>query len=88
MFHIQITFENHGKTIPQEQLNSIFEKFNRLDDARLSNMTERYPHESGRDYAKRVIRDKIISLELEPGTAISDRELAAWMNLSLSLIHI
>ena len=22
---IQITFENHGKTIPQEQLNSIFE---------------------------------------------------------------
>ena len=45
-------------------------------------LTERYPHESGRDYAKRVIRDKIISLELEPGTAISDRELAAWMNLS------
>ena len=34
---IQITFENRGKTIPQEQLNSIFEKFNRLDDARLSN---------------------------------------------------
>ena len=34
---IQITFENHGKTIPQEQLNSIFEKFNRLDEARLSN---------------------------------------------------
>ena len=34
---IQSTFENRGKTIPQEQLNSIFEKFNRLDDARLSN---------------------------------------------------
>jgi len=33
----EITFENRGKTIPQEQLNSIFEKFNRLDDARLSN---------------------------------------------------
>ena len=25
-----------GETIPEEQLNSIFEKFNRLDDARLS----------------------------------------------------
>lgn len=34
---IQITFENRGETIPEEQLNSIFEKFNRLDDARLSN---------------------------------------------------
>ncbi len=45
-------------------------------------LTERYPHESGRDYAKRVIRDKIISLELEPGAVISDRELASWMNLS------
>lgn len=45
-------------------------------------LTERYPHERGRDYAKRVIRDKIISLELEPGAVISDRELASWMNLS------
>lgn len=34
---IQIAFENRGKTIPQEQLNSIFEKFNRLGEARLSN---------------------------------------------------
>ena len=45
-------------------------------------LTERYPHERGRDYAKRVIRDKIMSLELEPGAVISDRELASWMNLS------
>ena len=45
-------------------------------------LAERHPHESGRDYAKRVIRDNIISLELKPGTPISDRELAAWMNLS------
>ena len=45
-------------------------------------LTERYPHERGRDYAKRVSRDKIISLELEPGAVISDRELASWMNLS------
>lgn len=33
---IQITFENHGKTIAPEQLDSIFEKFSRLDEARLS----------------------------------------------------
>ena len=33
---IVITFENHGPTIPSEQLASIFEKFNRLDDARKS----------------------------------------------------
>ncbi|MCD8123126.1 MAG: GntR family transcriptional regulator [Clostridiales bacterium] len=42
----------------------------------------KYPHESGRDYAVRVIRDNIISLDLEPGSPISDRELAAEMNLS------
>lgn len=33
---IIITFENHGQTIPPDQLSSIFEKFNRLDDARKS----------------------------------------------------
>lgn len=45
-------------------------------------VTERYPHESGRDYAQRIIRENIIRLELEPGAVISDRELAADMNLS------
>lgn len=33
---IVITFENHGQTIPPGQLSAIFEKFNRLDDARKS----------------------------------------------------
>lgn len=33
---IIIKFENHGKTIPPDQLSAIFEKFNRLDDARKS----------------------------------------------------
>ena len=28
---------NHGKTIPQQRLESIFEKFFRLDDARTTN---------------------------------------------------
>ncbi|WP_432626976.1 GntR family transcriptional regulator [Brotaphodocola sp.] len=45
-------------------------------------IADRHPRENGRDYAMRVIRDGIISLELEPGAVISDRELAAEMNLS------
>lgn len=32
-----ISFTNHGKTIPQQKLNSIFEKFFRLDEARRTN---------------------------------------------------
>lgn len=43
---------------------------------------ERNPGETGRDYALRVIRDKIIQLELEPGTVISDRDLAVSLGLS------
>ena len=34
--NIQIIFENHGQTISPEQLDSIFEKFSRLDETRLS----------------------------------------------------
>ena len=33
---VRIVFENHGKTVQPEQLAGIFEKFNRLDEARLS----------------------------------------------------
>lgn len=33
---VSIIFENHGHTIPGDQLSGIFEKFNRLDDARKS----------------------------------------------------
>ncbi|MDD3251383.1 MAG: GntR family transcriptional regulator [Lachnospiraceae bacterium] len=43
---------------------------------------ERGPGETGRDYALRVIKDKIIRLELEPGAAISDRDLALTLGLS------
>lgn len=34
--HIVITFQNKGKTIPAEKLSSIFDKFYRLDEARIS----------------------------------------------------
>ena len=31
-----VVFQNHGQTIPAEQLTNIFEKFSRLDEARVS----------------------------------------------------
>lgn len=34
--NIVVTIQNHGKTISQEQLKNIFEKFSRLDEARVS----------------------------------------------------
>lgn len=34
--NVVIIFRNHGQTIAAEQLSGIFEKFNRLDEARLS----------------------------------------------------
>lgn len=43
---------------------------------------ERLPRETGRDYALRTIRDNIITLKLEPGSQISENELAAEMDLS------
>lgn len=35
--NIVITFQNQGKTIPQQKLVALFDKFFRLDDARTSN---------------------------------------------------
>lgn len=43
---------------------------------------ERCDHESGRDYALRVIKDNIISLDLEPKSRVSDKELASALGLS------
>lgn len=34
---VRVTISNHGRTIPKQKLQSIFEKFYRLDDARSSN---------------------------------------------------
>ena len=45
-------------------------------------ITEQLPRESGRDYALRMIKENIIRLELEPGSSISDRELAVCLSLS------
>ena len=35
--HIVVTVSNHGKTIPDDKLETLFEKFYRLDEARTSN---------------------------------------------------
>lgn len=45
-------------------------------------LSERLPRESGRDYALRNIKENIVSLELAPGSQISENELAAEMGLS------
>ena len=42
----------------------------------------RQPKESARDYAVRMIRDNIISLDLEPGCIVSEKELSSLMGLS------
>lgn len=43
---------------------------------------EKLPGETARDYAFRVLKDNIVSLGLEPGTAISENELAMELGLS------
>ncbi len=45
-------------------------------------MTERFPQETGRSYAYRIIRENIISTELAPGSLVSEKELAGQLNLS------
>lgn len=45
-------------------------------------LSERLARETGRDYALRVIKENIISLDLAPGSPISENELAAELGLS------
>lgn len=45
-------------------------------------ITQRFPQESGRDYAFRIIKENIITLELTPGSLVSEKELAQQLNLS------
>lgn len=45
-------------------------------------ITDRRERETGRDYALRTIKTNIVRLELEPGSRVSENELAAEMGLS------
>ena len=43
---------------------------------------ERLKRETAREYALRIIRQNIISLDLEPGSRISENELASELGIS------
>lgn len=45
-------------------------------------VSERLARETGRDYALRMIKENIVSLDLAPGSSISENELAAELGLS------
>jgi DNA-binding GntR family transcriptional regulator len=45
-------------------------------------ISDRLTREAGRDYAKRIIKDNIIRLELKPGSMVSEKEIANELNLS------
>lgn len=49
--------------------------------------TEKENKESNRDYALRIIRDNIINLELQPGSMISEQDIADELKLSRTPVH-
>lgn len=51
-------------------------------DMKHMQVSERLPRETGRDYALRMLRAGIISLELKPGSMVSENELAEELGLS------
>lgn len=50
-------------------------------------LTERFPKESSKDFALRMIRDNIMNIELEPGSLISENELSQELNVSRTPIR-
>ena len=67
---IRISVCNHGKTIPQQRLESIFEKFFRLDDARTTN--------TGGAGLGLAIAKEIVTLHGGTITATSENELTTF----------
>lgn len=51
------------------------------------NITERYARETARDYALRMLKRNIASLELAPGAMLSENELSAALGLSRTPIR-
>ena len=50
-------------------------------------ITERYARETARDYALRMLKRNIASLELAPGAMLSENELSAALGLSRTPIR-
>lgn len=48
---------------------------------------QKLPKETNRDYALRAIRDNIVSLEIKPGSMISEQDLAKSLGLSRTPVH-
>lgn len=46
------------------------------------NILEKYPQETARDYALRVLKENIVSLDLKPGTLVSENEIAMELGVS------
>jgi DNA-binding GntR family transcriptional regulator len=51
------------------------------------NILERIPGENARSYAVRVLRSNIISLQLPPGSIVSENEISSALNLSRTPIR-
>jgi GntR family transcriptional regulator, rspAB operon transcriptional repressor len=50
-------------------------------------VTERLHKESAREYAHRTIKDNIVSLDLEPGSMVSESKLSAELGVSRTPVH-
>lgn len=50
-------------------------------------ITEKIAKESNHDYALRTIKDNIINLQLEPGTMVSEQDIANELKLSRTPVH-
>ena len=68
---VRIFFQNSGRTIPKQKLDSIFEKFFRLDDARTTN--------SGGAGLGLAIAKEIVTLHGGTITAESDNEITTFL---------
>lgn len=68
---LRVTFSNRGKTIPRQKLDSVFEKFFRLDDARSTN--------SGGAGLGLAIAREIVTLHGGTIAAVSENEVTSFI---------